>query len=680
MLTIRFSVFMALVLTSTLAVAADDAHIPGDAEAAKHGFEAADVRVVAEENLPDFTFRQFDLAVLSHYSYLVGSGGEALIIDPARDVDVYVKTAKDLGLKITGIYLTHSHADFVAGHMELAKVTGAAVYVNKLSEVGYEHLPVTDGYEITFGDVRGVVRLTPGHTPDGTCLFIHYPADSAEPKLCLTGDTLFIGSVGRPDLMGGSWSAAQLAEMIFTTWRDILSKVPDATQVYPAHGAGSLCGADLSDANVSTFGEQKQTNPYTMYKNLATFTMAILDGLPKAPQYFGKNAAMNKQGPPLVDWTIERPVALSPAEVETKTAAGTWVIDVRDATEFAHGHVPGSMNIPIRGRAETWTGIMVPWKTPFILVGSDEQVKEAVFRLHRIGYDDPAGYLAGSLKAWQAAGKPVNTVTLVTPQDLHAQMQAGTAPILVDVRLPKEWMALRISKQLLNMPINELADQAAKLNPKMPVMTICNSAYRSSMGASVLLRVGFKDVQNLEGGSHAWSEAGLPTFSAEAKAAGATAAATETVYLDLPEPMGPQDVAQRLMDLPGSLQIVDIRPGWQFEEYHIERAVNATPADVLNNTAYLIGKTPLVIVCRDGSLSAAIGGAIAAKTERPIRYLSGGMLRYWEEIMRPAGVISDKSTRPMTSPPVAPEQPGAAPPPPAAPKKPLAKKRISAGC
>lgn len=670
----RTMILLSLALVST---SADGAGKPvaGDAEAAKHGFEAADVRVVDEKDVPGFTFRQFDLAVLSHYSYLVGSRGEALIVDPARDVDVYVQTAKDLGLKIVGIYLTHSHADFVAGHVELAKITGAPIYINKLSEAGFGHQSLKDNDEITFGDVRCVVRLTPGHTPDGTCLFVHHPAAASEPKLCLTGDTLFIGSVGRPDLMGGAWSAAQLAEMIFDTWQNILSKVPDATQVYPAHGAGSLCGANLSDANVSTFGEQKQTNPYAQYKDLATFTMAVLEGLPKAPQYFGKNAAMNKAGPPLVDWSIRLPAPLSAAEVEVKAANGAWVIDIREAAEFAHAHVPGSTSIPIRGRFETWTGIMVPWRTPFILVGSDEQVREATFRLHRIGYDTPAGYLNGGVAGWKSGGKPVKTVALVKPRDLRVQMQAGTAPILIDVRLPKEWMALRIARRLLNMPINELADHAAKLNPKMPAMTICNSAYRSSMGASILLKAGFEDVRNLAGGSQAWIEAGLPTYGAKSKTGDM---ATPAVYLDLPEPIGPRDLARRMMDLPGSMQIVDIRPAWQFAEYHINGAANATPSDVLNNSAYLVGKTPLVIVCRDGSLGAAIGGSITPKTDRSIRYVSGGMVAYWEDLMRPSGVISDKAMPPATGAPAPPGPPATqAPAPPV--KKPV-KKRVSAGC
>lgn len=665
-----------LVLFVSCALCSETGKAGADAEAAKHAAEAASVRVIDEKTFPDFVFRQFELGVLSHYSYLLGSKGEAIIVDPARDVDVYIKTAADLGLKITGIYVTHSHADFVAGHMELAGLTGAKIYVNRLTEAGYKHEPIDDGYEIKLGNVRCVARLTPGHTPDGTCMFVYYPAGEKDPLLCLTGDTLFIGSVGRPDLMGGQWSAAQLAEMIYNTWHNVLSKTPDATELYPAHGAGSLCGANLSDANVSTFGEQKQTNPYTKYSDLPSFIMAVLDGLPQAPQYFAKNAAMNKAGPPIVDWKIKMPAKLSVKDVEQKTGNGSWVLDIRDASEFAAGNVPGSINIPIRGRFETWTGIMIPWASSIVLVGSDAQIEEATHRLHRIGYDAAAGYLTGGVDEWKKAGNAVNTVKLVSPAELYDQMQHGIAPILVDVRLPKEWMALRIAPQLLNMPINELYMTASKLDPKMPVLTVCNSAYRSSMGASVLLRAGFVDVRNLAGGAEAWTEAGLPTFSTQGKESGAGAA---SVFLDIPERMSSQDLAQRLMDLPGTIDVVDIRPSWQFEEYNIAGSVSASPADVLNNPSYLVGKTPLVIVCRDGSISAGIGGALAPKTERSIRYLAGGMLSYWNEVMIPAGVVSEGSAAPAKA--VTPSAGAAAPTEPVKDAPPAAaKKRSKAGC
>jgi len=379
--------------------------LPGDAESATHGDEAASLQVVEQENFPDFVFRQYKLGVLSHFSYLIGSKGEALIVDPARDSNRYVKDAKDLNLKITRIYLTHSHADFVAGHMELMKATGASINLNKDSGAQFQHEPVTDNSEMRFGNVRAVVRTTPSHTPDSTCLYIYHPAANVQPKMVLTGDTLFIGSVGRPDLMGGSVSAADLAVMMFHTWNEKLSKVPDEAKIFPAHGAGSLCGAHLSDKPVSTFGEQKKENPYLQHRDLASFVMAVIDGLPEAPQYFKHNAAMNRMGPPLVNWEKDMPADLEPKAV-SDMAQDTWLIDTRDAKEFAAGHAPGAINIGLRGRFETWVGMMIPWGEPFVLIGSDAEVKEAVFRLHRVGYDAPAGYLKGGMDAWTHAAPP----------------------------------------------------------------------------------------------------------------------------------------------------------------------------------------------------------------------------------------------------------------------------------
>ena len=650
----------------------------GDAEAATHGDEAASHQVVEQEALPDFIFRQYNLGVLSHYSYLLGSGGEAMIVDPDRDIAHYTKEAEDLGLKITRVYLTHSHADFVAGHVELAEATGAKVIVNKATGAKYVHEPVGDGDEIRFGDVRAVVMTTPGHTPDGTCMAIHQPASAGEPRVLLTGDTLFIGSVGRPDLMGGTVSAAELAEMLYHSWNDKLAKLPDNVKIYPAHGAGSLCGAHLSDEPVSTIGEQRKVNAYLQHRDLHSFIMAVIDGLPEAPQYFKHNAAMNHAGPPALDWT-RLPPPLDPAAVDAALKQGAVALDTRDAMQFAQGHVAGAINVGIRGRFETWVGIMVPWGSPIVLVGPDEETKEAVFRLHRIGYDDLAGYLRGGTGAWVEAGLPTETVTLVTPRDLHAQMQAGTAPIIVDVRLPTEWMGLRIGN-VLNIPVNRLATDSSRLNPELPVLTVCNSAYRSSLGASVLQERGFRKVLNMEGGAEAWIEAGLPTLGAS-QSGPATATG---VFINLPERVGARDLAQQLMDLPGSVDIVDVRPAWQFNEYHIPGAVNVAVAEMLSNPSYLVDKRPVIIVCRDGSISAAIGGALIGKAQRPVRFLAGGMLRYWDEVLRPAGIHSEAV--PMTAPSSAgpPRQPSVSPAPtapapaPAAP--PATPKKKSAGC
>ena len=653
------------------AFSARAAGLAGDAEAASHGDEAASVELVkeTEQKTPDFVFRQYNLAVLSHYSYLIGSGGEALIIDPARDISRYLKDAQELGLKITRVYLTHSHADFVAGHMELAKATGAEIVMNEATQASFPHKPVKDGESFSFGKVRGMVVTTPGHTPDGTCLYVYSPASESNPRFVLTGDTLFIGSVGRPDLMGEGMSAASLAEMGFHSWKDKLSKLPDDTRFFPAHGAGSLCGAHLSDKPVSTIGEQRRENVYLQHKDLLSYVMAVIDGLPDAPQYFKHNAKMNHDGPPLVDWEKVMPPALPAAEVGAQSARGTWLLDARDARPFAAAHPQGAINIGIRGRFETWTGIMVPWGEPFVLVGSDEEVREAAFRLKRIGYDTPTGFLQGSVEAWKQAKLPVGSLRLLKPQDLYQQMQVGTAPIIVDVRLPSEWMALRIGN-VLNIPINKMFAESKRLSKDMPVLTVCNSAYRSSMGASVLLKQGFKDVSNLEGGGESWIEAGLPTLSPAGGGHGAAAAPVRAVRL--PDRIAAAELKRMLMDLPGTFEIVDVRPPAQFADFSLPGAMNADIADVIANPAYLNGAVPLVIVDRDGSLAMAVGGILSQKTARPIKVLFGGLEAYWNE----SGMASPPAVfKPTAAPAFKP-----AAPLPAAPAAPQPPKKKSAGC
>ncbi|NQU12901.1 MAG: MBL fold metallo-hydrolase [Desulfobacteraceae bacterium] len=655
--------------------------LPRDEEASSHGHEATSHQVIEKMDLPDYVFRQYDLGALSHFSYLIGSGGKAIIVDPDRDIQRYLKDAQKLGLKIVHVYLTHSHADFVAGHTELKKATGADIIVNKDSGAQFEHTPVTDNSEFRFGNVRAVIRTTPGHTPDGTCLYVYYPANSPEPMMVLTGDTLFIGSVGRPDLLEGSYTSAQLTSMLYDAWRDKLAKVPDDTKIFPAHGAGSLCGAHLSDEPVSTFGEQKKSNPYLQHKDRSSFVMTVISGLREPPQYFSHNAAMNRAGPPPIDWAKQMPPPLTPEDVNNMVKKGDWIIDVRDSRQFAAGHIPGAINISVRGRFETWVGIMVPWGTPIILVGPDAEIREADFRLHRIGYDEPKGYLKGGMAAWKHAGLPEQPVTLVSPPSLYKQMQAGTAPIVVDVRLPKEWMALRIG-DVLNMPLDELFREAKRLDPEMPVLMVCNSAYRSSMAAGIMQKLGFKDVRNLDGGGQAWIDAGLPTYGSTAS----QKVSTPGVYINLPERMSPEDLAKRLMDLPGTIDVVDIRPAWQFSEFHIPGSVNVKVQELLTNPAYRNDQRPLIIVCRDGYISAAVGGSLVQLSKRPVRFLSGGVTRYYDEIMPPKGIMSDGRN------PVTPDTPTSSRKksvvrPPASekslvvPSKPAAKRRRpSAGC
>ena len=440
--------------------------------------------------------------MLSHYSYLLISGKEALVVDPDRDINAYLDHAKKHGLTIKGVFLTHSHADFVAGHLEFVKALQIPVYQNGASGAKYKIEGLQDGSSFKVGTATVKVMETPGHTPDGMCGLVFSEGD-AQPKAIFTGDTLFVGSIGRPDLLEGKMTAATLASMSYDTWHNKLSKLPDAVVVLPAHGAGSLCGANLSDDPASTIGREKSSNPYIQRKGRSEFIAAVLEGLPEAPQYFKHNAAMNREGPPLVAW--DAAPAQARADESLTRAEAQWLVDLREARPYAEGHVPGSINIGLRGRLESWVGTMVPWKAPMVLIGSPAEIQEAVFRLHRVAY-------TGSvlpLENWTRANLPLAKSGTIKPAELYAQMQEGTAPIIVDVRMPAEWMAMRIGA-VVNLPINHLAELSSKLDPNLPVVAVCNSAYRSSLAAGILQRKGFKHVSSLEGGSAAWIEAGYP--------------------------------------------------------------------------------------------------------------------------------------------------------------------------
>jgi rhodanese-related sulfurtransferase len=465
-----------------------------------------------------------------------------------------------------------------------------------------------------------------------------------KPLAMFTGDTLFIGSVGRPDLLGENMSAATLASMMFDTWTNKLSKLPDDVMILPAHGAGSLCGAHLSDEPVSTLGEQRVSNSYLQHKNRGEFIAAILEGLPDAPQYFKHNAAMNQKGPEPIDW---RPETLPTIELSEQLTdpASFFLIDVRDAQQYAAGHIPNSVNIALRGRLETWAGIMVPWDAKAVVIGSEEEVQDALFRLHRVGYQ-PKCLL---FDAWSRAGLPLAKNEMTTPLELYAQMQTPDSPVVVDVRLPSEWMALRIGT-VVNIPLNELSTKSGKLDKTQRIVAVCNSAYRSSLAVGVLERGGFQYVSSMAGGGEAWIEAGLPVF--ESQATGAVSA-TPKRQIRLAERTSATELKRLIMDLPGTFQLVDIRPPEHFADYRLPSSENVNVADLLGNPAYLTGAGPLIVLCRDGSLSMMVAGILSQKTERPIKAVYGGLEAYWNEAgpgagARPVGGGAVPSLAPRT--------------------------------
>ncbi len=630
-----------------------------DSESASHGVGEAVHQVVQSQSFPGFDIVQFNLPVLSHYSYLLRSGGEALLVDPDRDIDAYVGYAKKNKLTIKGVFLTHSHADFVAGHLEAVRALRVPVYQNKKSGAQYQIEPLLDGTTFRVGQATVKAIETPGHTPDSMCGLIVAPGES-QPRAVFTGDTLFVGSIGRPDLLEGTMTAATLASMSFDTWHNKLSKLADATVVFPAHGAGSLCGANLSDDPSSTIGRERSSNPYLRHKGRSEFIAAVLEGLPEAPQYFKHDAAMNRAGPALVDWSRK----LSPARAEeplTK-APGQWLVDLRDAGAYAAGHVPGSINIALRGRLETWVGTMVPWKAPLVLIGADAELEEAVARLHRVGYTGtvlPFG-------AWTRARLPLAKSKTITPAQLYAQMRSGSAPIIVDVRMPSEWMALRIG-MVVNLPLTHLAELSAKLDPNQPVAAVCNSAYRSSLAVGILERQGFKDVASLAGGSAAWIEAGYPVYGNEKK----LAAVTPQRQVQIAERISPADLGRLIQDLPGTFDLVDIRPAESMQDYALPGSRHAELADVLEDPRLLTGAGPLIIVDRDGSLAMMAAGILSQKTKRPIKALHGGLQAFWEEAELKGAVravpMPGRGARPTPDP--APQ-----------PQNPAPTKRKSAGC
>jgi rhodanese-related sulfurtransferase/glyoxylase-like metal-dependent hydrolase (beta-lactamase superfamily II) len=647
-----------------------------DSESATHGDEAARVMAIETYDYPGFEIVQFELAVLSQFSYLVVSGQQALVVDPVRDVQAYLDFAEKNSLKIIAVWLTHNHADFVAGHTELAAELDCPVLIGAKAGAGFPHQPLNEGSVIEIGQALIKILETPGHTPEATCGLVSSSSAPDKPLALISGDTLFVGSVGRPDLMGGQVAAASLASMMYDSWTGKLAHLPDHVTILAAHGAGSLCGAHISDEPSSTIGREKAANSYLQHKTRAAFIAAILEGLPEAPQYFSHNAAMNKKGPTKVDWRSSPNLIKEPNPELTDTRK-YYLVDLREAGAYAQGHLPNSVNIGLRGRLETWVGIMVPWESELVLCGSLPEIEEAVFRLHRIGYK--AG--AVTPEDWRRAGLEVRQSEMIAPADLYRKMQDGTSPVVVDVRLPNEWMGLRIGT-VLNLPLNRLAEEAVKLEPDKPVVTVCNSAYRSSMAVGILERIGFTKAASLAGGSQAWIEAGLPTYGATASVASTPSPKRE---LNLPDRLTPKELNMMILDLPGSFELVDIRPPEAFADYHLPGSVNADIAEVLHSPAYLTGAGVLVIVDRDGSLAMAVAGILAQKTKRTIKALHGGLEGYWQASELEKAVKSVPLTRPspaagpppiMSPPAPSPAQPST----PGSPPAPAKPKRKSAGC
>jgi glyoxylase-like metal-dependent hydrolase (beta-lactamase superfamily II)/rhodanese-related sulfurtransferase len=452
-------------------------------------------------------FKQFYLGCLAHASYMIGSEGEAAVVDPQRDVDLYVEEAAAKGLRIKYIVETHLHADFVSGHRELAARTGAEILFGWRAQFAYPHIPVHDGDEVRVGALVLWFLETPGHTPESISVVV---LDDGRPVMVFTGDTLFVGDVGRPDLVGAKgFPADVMAGMLYDSLHEKLLALPDDVAVYPAHGAGSLCGRSLSRETWSTIGEQRADNYALAPMPKEEFVAMVTTNQPEVPAYFPKDVELNRVGAqPLRE--IPRPNALKAAEVERLAARGYLVLDTRAAADFGAGHVPKSLSIGLGGQFASWAGTLILMGTPIVLVATGEEaVDEAVMRLARVGIETVAGYLDGGVAAWAGAGLPVASVPQLLPYELEAEVRDSPGLQIVDVRRPAEYDDGHVPGAV-NVPLAELEQRLSEIDPKRPVAVACASGYRSCIATSLLERHGFADVYNLTGGTNGWIAAELP--------------------------------------------------------------------------------------------------------------------------------------------------------------------------
>jgi glyoxylase-like metal-dependent hydrolase (beta-lactamase superfamily II)/rhodanese-related sulfurtransferase len=457
-------------------------------------------------------FQQIATPGLGCLSYAVGCPAAKVmaVVDPRRDVQVYLDIAREEGMRITHVVDTHLHADHVSGAHELASRTGAEILMGEGSPVSFAFRPLRHGDVLTFGAARLTVLSTPGHTPHAISLLLTDTARSEEPWMLLSGDLLFVGDVGRPDLAGGEL----LEEQVRNLWRSLretLGNCPDHLEVFPSHGMGSLCGRGLSSKPSTTLGFERLGNPMLRHETLESFREALLANLPVRPKSFTHIIATNAKGAPLLDrCPVDR--AMSPDQFEAYMKSGTVVIDCRDAAAFGGMHIPGSLNIGLERQLANWVGMVVAPESDILLVTPDDAAYETMTtELHRIGYDNIYGYLSGSIGSWVYSGRPVDTLALTPAQRLKARLDADGAPLVLDVRTPAEW-GQGVIPGARRAPLSDLLEGRLP-HPEGEAVIYCASGYRSNIAASFLRRTGAADVSVLAGGMLAWTRAGFPVES-----------------------------------------------------------------------------------------------------------------------------------------------------------------------
>jgi hydroxyacylglutathione hydrolase len=461
--------------------------------------------------------KQYYLGCLAHASYLLGdeASSTAIVVDPQRDIEQYVADAERLGLKIRHVFLTHFHADFIAGHLELRDRCGATIYLGNQAKAEYAFVPMADGDGLEFPGLRLQVLETPGHTIESISILVFdLKKDLVKPHAVLTGDTLFIGDVGRPDLRASlGWTADDLGAHLYDSLHNKLMTLPDETLVYPAHGAGSLCGKKLSSDTVSSLGDQRRMNYALQPMTKEEFIRLVTADQPDAPQYFTYDAILNTRERVTLDSNLEKvlkPVVLD--EVIRLGDAGAQLLDVRDAAEFAKGHLAGSMNIGLGGQYATWAGTLLDRVRPIVIIAEPGREQEAALRLGRIGFDHLRGYLEGGMAALVERPDLVWPTERVSAAMVAEELAGGEPPMVLDIRNPGEWKAKHIPASL-NIPLNHVQERIAEVPRGRRIAVHCAGGYRSSIAASILHQHGITNLIEMAGGLAAWDAAKLPVVS-----------------------------------------------------------------------------------------------------------------------------------------------------------------------
>ena len=560
-------------------------------------------------------FTQHYLGCLSHASYLIGdeTTGRAVVVDPRRDIGVYLEEAAEKGLRIERVLETHLHADFLSGHLELAAATGAVISFGEAARLDFASVPVAHGQRIGLGEVILEIRATPGHTPESISVVVYEHAGDRIPYGVLTGDTLFVGDVGRPDLLASSgtgFDAPTLGRLLYRSLHQEILVLPDETRVFPAHGAGSSCGKQLSNETSSTIGEQRRSNYALQPMTEDQFVTAVTEGQPTRPHYFSFDAQRNRQDHRLLDETVPPP-AMALDEVLERVAAGAIPLDTREPADYSAGHLVGAVNVGLHGRFAEWAGDVLDPDRDIVLVGDPATALESRVRLARIGFDRVIGFLTDPGQLVVDLPDLVETSSRVTIEQLAELVGLMPNIQLVDVRNPGEAAAGTLGGARV-IPLAVLVDSLDQLDRHVPIVVNCAGGYRSVIGASLLRHAGFSDVSDLIGGYGAWTAAGLPVAKDGARPETAVEIAPAAV----------EDLVR------AGAVIVDVREPDEWAAGHAPESLLIPMSQVEARIDQIPPEVASVVVCRTGGRSNAVAQLLSSHGINAVN-LAGGM-RAWD--------------------------------------------------